>query len=109
MLEDPSQHSMVRHEAGEALGAICSEQCLVPLRAHMDDPCREVAETCQLAIQRLEYFADRKPDTLGEKQDDDEVCDSSPYISVDPTPPAPASVPMDELRATLLDESVSRL
>ena len=30
--------------------------------------------------------------------------DQSPYLSVDPTPAAPASVPTAELRATLLDE-----
>lgn len=47
----------VRHEAGEALGAIGTEECLAPLREHVADPCQEVAHTCQLALQRIEHFA----------------------------------------------------
>ena len=89
---------MVRHEAGEALGAICSEECLAPLRRHERDTCQEVAETCQLALQRVEYFKGR----ASEQEDEDE--DSSPFVSVDPTPAAPASTPVQELRETVLDE-----
>ena len=88
---------MVRHEAGEALGAICSEECLAPLRRHERDTCQEVAETCQLALQRVEYFKARAND-----QDDDGSI--SPFVSVDPTPAAPASTPVQELRETVLDE-----
>lgn len=32
----------VRHEAGEALGAIGTEECLEPLRLHVDDAVLEV-------------------------------------------------------------------
>ncbi len=32
----------VRHEAGEALGAIGTEECLVPLREHLNDDVLEV-------------------------------------------------------------------
>lgn len=32
----------VRHEAGEALGAIGTEECLVPLREHLNDEVLEV-------------------------------------------------------------------
>jgi deoxyhypusine monooxygenase len=32
----------VRHEAGEALGAIGTEECLQPIRAHVDDAVQEV-------------------------------------------------------------------
>ena len=32
----------VRHEAGEALGAIGSPECMVQLRQHQHDPCLEV-------------------------------------------------------------------
>lgn len=34
--------SRVRHEAGEALGAIGTEQCLQPLREHQQDAVQEV-------------------------------------------------------------------
>ena len=47
----------VRHEAGEALGAIGSAQCLQLLRVHQTDPCLEVAQTCQLALQRIQHYA----------------------------------------------------
>ena len=56
----------------------------------------QVAETCQLALARI-----------------DAVCggaaapadNESPYLSVDPTPAAPASTPLPALRAALLDEA----
>mmetsp|Transcript_6026 Transcript_6026/g.16795 ORF Transcript_6026/g.16795 Transcript_6026/m.16795 type:complete len:338 (+) Transcript_6026:168-1181(+) len=99
VLGDSAEHPMVRHEAGEALGAICTEPCLEPLRAHLEDPCQEVAETCQLAVQRVEYFAERNGQAGA-----DAATDPSPYASVDPTPAAPSSVPVDELRRMLLDE-----
>ena len=47
----------VRHEAGEALGAIGTPECFELLRAHQDDPCPEVAQTCQLALQRIQHYS----------------------------------------------------
>ena len=46
----------MRHEAGEALGAIGRPECLDALRAHASDAAQEVAETCQLALERIEYL-----------------------------------------------------
>jgi deoxyhypusine monooxygenase len=37
VLEDKSENSMVRHEAGEALGAIGEEDALELLKKHRDD------------------------------------------------------------------------
>jgi hypothetical protein len=99
----------VRHEAGEALGAIGRPECLAALRAHCDDAAPEVAETCRLALQRIEWLqaaaaasgssggsaAAVAADGSGE----------SPYMSVDPTPPLPADTPVEKLRAILLDPS----
>ena len=58
----------------------------------------EVAETCQLALQRIEHFhaTNKDAESNGETP--------SPYLSVDPTPPAPASTPTAELRSRLLDD-----
>lgn len=56
--------------------------------------CLQVAETCQLALQRIEYLL-QHPDASNEE---------SPYFSVDPTPALPASTPLEELTAVLLDE-----
>ncbi|XP_059197013.1 deoxyhypusine hydroxylase [Centropristis striata] len=100
VLKDTQQEPMVRHEAGEALGAIGDPVVLELLEEYSRDPVIEVAETCQLAVRRLEWLQ-----TGGEKQLDDGSTDKNPYCSVDPAPPAVRkSVP--ELRSILLDESL---
>lgn len=88
----------VRHEAGEALGAIGGRECLAPLKAHANDPCLEVAQTCQLALQKLDYQRSSMIDAVS-------LGDGSPYLSVDPAPPAPSNTPVEELRSCLLDEN----
>lgn len=105
----------VRHEAGEALGAIGTPACLQPLHDHQADPCLEVAQTCQLAVQRMEYFAAQQAAAGGEDAGAAAAGAAnggaaeggegpSPFLSVDPTPAAPASVPTPELARQLLDE-----
>lgn len=47
----------VRHEAGEALGAIGTCECLAVLADAAADSCVVVAQTCQLALQRIQHFA----------------------------------------------------
>lgn len=103
ILHNTTEHPMVRHEAGEALGAIATETCLEPLRAHVDDPCLEVSQTCQLALQRIEYFTTTQKDAASNNEQS--TLDPSPYLSVDPTPPASASIPTQQLRDCLLDEN----
>lgn len=94
VLKDTSQEPMVRHEAGEALGAIGNPKVLDLLKQYSKDPVIEVAETCQLAVKRLEWLISGGTEEGG---------DGNPYCSVDPAPPAPTkSVP--ELRTQLLDE-----
>ncbi len=61
---------------------------------HADDPVLEVAETCQLALQKMQYLEEH-PDADNEE---------SPYYSVDPTPAMPATTPIADLKAILLDE-----
>uniref|UniRef100_K7G588 Deoxyhypusine hydroxylase n=1 Tax=Pelodiscus sinensis TaxID=13735 RepID=K7G588_PELSI len=85
VLQDASQEPMVRHEAGEALGAIGNPQVLDVLRRYSADPVIEVAETCQLAVKRLEWLQkNRRP--------------------LDPAPPDEEK-DVAKLRETLLDES----
>ena len=55
----------------------------------------QVAETCQLALQRIDFYSSAAAAQLPQE---------SRYLSVDPAPAAPASTPTAELRATLLDE-----
>uniref|UniRef100_A0A8C2Z899 Deoxyhypusine hydroxylase n=1 Tax=Cyclopterus lumpus TaxID=8103 RepID=A0A8C2Z899_CYCLU len=99
VLKDSLQEPMVRHEAGEALGAIGDPVVLDLLKEYSQDPVIEVAETCQLAVRRLEWLQTR------EKQIDDQSPDQNPYRSVDPAPPA-VRKSASELRSILLDESL---
>uniref|UniRef100_A0A3B4BLE7 Deoxyhypusine hydroxylase n=1 Tax=Periophthalmus magnuspinnatus TaxID=409849 RepID=A0A3B4BLE7_9GOBI len=92
VLKDTQQEPMVRHEAGEALGAIGDASVLDLLTEYCQDPVTEVAETCQLAVARLQWL-----ESGGQFQDD------SPYNSVDPAPPAPQKS-SSELRGILLNE-----
>lgn len=62
------------------------------LEKYKNDPVVEVAETCQLALQRMEYF---EANSLSDKV--------SPYNSVDPTPPS-TEKDVVKLRSVLLDE-----
>lgn len=52
---DGKHCSMVRHEAAEALGAISSLDSLPVLRKYLADPAREVRETCEIAVGKIEY------------------------------------------------------
>lgn len=95
ILANTAEDSMVRHEAAEALGAIGTDKCECTLRQYEDDEVLEVAETCQLALQRIERCRNGS------------VCQegASPYLSVDPMLAAPASTPTAQLQSDLMDES----
>ncbi|XP_051893866.1 deoxyhypusine hydroxylase [Pristis pectinata] len=93
VLQDGGQEPMVRHEAGEALGAIGKPEVLELLRNYSHDPVIEVAETCQLAVKRIEWLQNNKDQS------------ESQYCSIDPAPPA-SEKDIKKLRETLLDESL---
>ncbi|CAL1594492.1 unnamed protein product [Knipowitschia caucasica] len=95
VLKDVQQDPMVRHEAGEALGAIGELSVMELLQEYCHDPVIEVAETCQLAVARLQWL----------QSGGEEGKEASPYSSVDPAPPAPLQSPL-ELRRVLLDDSL---
>jgi deoxyhypusine monooxygenase len=97
VLEDTQQEPMVRHEAAEALGAIASPDTISILEKFKSDPVIEVAETCQLALDRVKWLNSSQNEKLSVK---------SPYNSVDPAPPA-TSTNVAELKSTLLDENAS--
>lgn len=93
VLSNLDEHPMVRHEAGEAIGAIGCVSSLEILKKYAADPTTEVAETCQLAIKRIEW-SNSHPQIKGNK---------SMYCTVDPTPSATCSN-VNELKKTLLDD-----
>ncbi|KAH0560384.1 deoxyhypusine hydroxylase [Cotesia glomerata] len=98
VLKDVNQEPMVRHEAGEALGAIGDESVIPILEEYSKDPVIEVAETCQLALNRLKWLknAEKSSDKSSE----------NPYASVDPAPPLPVQ-DVEELKTILLNEELS--
>ncbi|KAI1295761.1 Deoxyhypusine hydroxylase [Halotydeus destructor] len=97
VLKDLDEHPMVRHEAGEALGAIGSLDSLEVLIEFCEDKTVEVAQTCQLAVRRI----DIANSTTGR------LNPSSVYMSVDPTPPADSSLSLFQLRDILLRQDSS--
>ena len=80
VLGDVTQEPMVRHEAGEALGAIGDSSVCAILEKYSGDSSPEVAETCQIALDRIAW--------LEESESGSTFKDTNPYMSVDPAPPA---------------------
>ncbi|CAG0900820.1 unnamed protein product [Cyprideis torosa] len=93
VLQDVKEDPIVRHEAGEAIGAIGQKESLEVLKEFVSDGQVEVAETCELAIERIKWL------NAGG------VSPSSEFTSVDPAPPEANTADVSALRKTLLDES----
>uniref|UniRef100_W8CCX1 Deoxyhypusine hydroxylase n=1 Tax=Ceratitis capitata TaxID=7213 RepID=W8CCX1_CERCA len=96
VLADAGQEPMVRHEAGEALGAIGDPEVIPILEKFKGDSVIEVAETCTIALERVHWL-----------QSGQKVDDNNPYASVDPSPPAPGNKNVDDLKAIYLDVNQS--
>ncbi|XP_017755510.1 PREDICTED: deoxyhypusine hydroxylase [Eufriesea mexicana] len=97
ILKDVTQEPMVRHEAGEALGAIGDPNVIHILEEYSKDCIPEVAETCQLALCRLQWLQSISDSTNLHR---------SPYMSVDPAPPADIA-DVKKLKEILLNENIS--
>ncbi|EON61144.1 deoxyhypusine hydroxylase [Coniosporium apollinis CBS 100218] len=105
VLEDKKEDSMCRHEAAEALGALGdagSLALLKELRDSAEEP-KVVRETCEIAVDRIEWEHSEARQAEKLKKSD--------FTSIDPAPPLPqtdasqkSSIP--ELQATLLDTSL---
>ncbi|KAI5805023.1 armadillo-type protein [Geopyxis carbonaria] len=98
VLANESEDAMVRHEAGEALGALNHAPSLPLLRKYVNDASPEVAQTCELAIARIEWAASEAAKA--------EVLQSSAFASIDPAPPMPGTKTPDvaKLQAVLNDQ-----
>lgn len=83
----------MRHEAAEALAAIGDPKAKAILHQYCTDSVVEVAETCQIALRRLNWL---------EQKDLDK--DDNPYASVDPAPPLNSNN-IQELKSLLLDDA----
>ncbi|EMC91725.1 hypothetical protein BAUCODRAFT_38836 [Baudoinia panamericana UAMH 10762] len=103
VIEDRQEDAMCRHEAAEALGALGDQSSLELLRQRRDDATEEevVRETCEIAIERIEW--EHSPARI------DERLKQSDFASIDPAPPLAetASQPsISDLQQTLLDASL---
>ncbi|EDU41863.1 HEAT repeat [Pyrenophora tritici-repentis] len=103
VLEDKEEDSMCRHEAAEALGALSDKSSLDLLRALRDDANEVdvVRETCDIAVERIEWDHGL--------QKGQEKLKKSDFTSIDPAPPLPqgAEKPsIAELEKTLLDTAL---
>lgn len=67
VLENKDEDPMVRHESAEALGALNDTSSLELLRKLRDtkEECVEVRETCELAVERIEW--ENSPERISEK------------------------------------------
>jgi|TARA_B100001540_G_scaffold16261_1_gene13876 deoxyhypusine monooxygenase len=61
-LEDAEEDVMVRHEAAEALGAIGDRTALDVLERFVDDDEVVIAESCEVALDLLEWVASKRLD-----------------------------------------------
>lgn len=95
-LENAALNSMVRHEAGEALGALGDPVVLPLLERYKSDPIPEVAETCQVSIDLIHW-----------KQKHPEFKPNEVFMSVDPAPAGKKKKSVAELRAILLNQELS--
>lgn len=85
VLQDPTDDPIVRHESGEALGAIADPSVLPILEKHCTDERSEVAETCQIAVRRVRWVMEH-----GDNPDAEATVRDNPYESIDPAPASKA-------------------
>jgi deoxyhypusine monooxygenase len=107
-LRDPKFDPITRHEAGEAIAAIGDKASLPLLREFCDDACAEVAETCRLAVDGMEWKIKQ-----AEGGDDAAAAAAASlgdnaYGSEDPAPAHDdESASVGDLQAILVDTSIS--
>lgn len=56
VLNNASEHRMVRHEAAEALGAIGTSECMNILKGHAQDKDAVVRESVDVALDIIDYW-----------------------------------------------------
>lgn len=86
----------MRHEAAEALGAIGDARVSNILKKYSSDSSQEVAETCQIALERIRWLPTKTEEGF---------VDKNPYKSVDPAPPL-ASGSVAEWQSQLTDSAL---
>lgn len=99
VLDDQQEDPMVRHEAAEALGAISDKIALPILQKYLNDPEDCVRETCELAVDLINFNENNKLCV-----DESDEIPSSGFCSVDPAPAMKSTKSIDELKKMLLNK-----
>ena len=100
LLSDVNEHPVVRHEAGEALGAIATDECLEIVSQFVNDPAPEVQETCELAVGRIKWLQ-----TIDDLEEREKLAGASDFFTVDPAPAAKSENPV-KLGDALVNEDL---
>lgn len=95
ILQDESDDILVRHESAEALGAIGDSSSLSALQKYAIYDAPEIAETCQIAIDLINW------------RQTGQVKPSSVFQSVDPAPAIDGAMTVDALQAVLMDTKLT--
>jgi deoxyhypusine monooxygenase len=103
-LENDSFDPVVRHECAEALAAIGAHDARPVLERFANDSIIEVAESCQLALGRLDWLKRQQQKVEGEAASSS--MESHHYESVDPAPAEASVASVDELVAQLTDRNL---
>lgn len=97
VLANEQQPAMVRHEAAEALGALGDKESLEILHKYLKDPLEVIRQTCELAIDRIEW----ENSELSKKEN----LEQSAFTSIDPAPPLPSEISqVSKLKEILNDQ-----
>ena len=110
ILSDKSDDVMVRHEAAEALGAIADTKCKRVLEKYLKDECKEVSDTCELALRRIEDVEKEKKEKKEKeegKEEEKQVGSTSQFNTVDPILTQMKEKSLEELEKLALNESAS--
>lgn len=83
--------------AGEALGAIGHPDVIPILETYLNDPTIEVAETCEIALDRVKWLQNHQQENAQSQKE-------NIYASVDPSPAA-ATKNIENLTEILLNEN----
>ena len=108
VLEKETEDTMVRHEAGEALGAVGDKSALEVLKKFTKHEERAIRETCELAIQRIEQCekdGERNVATGGFGSIDPAVFEAS-SVNDDMGSSGDGAEDVDPLQKRLIDESL---
>lgn len=105
ILRDREDDSIVRHECAEALGSIGNTDCIPLLLEIVNNPeeCREVRETCEIALDRFKDIGQGFDKSLGEEEG---FNTSDPAIAAKPANPN-RTAQVCELEADMCDLQMS--